>query len=144
MLADALADALKADPARLAPGSLQAQLEIFGDRCEPLDALRRRVPRGGRIVDGCGRASAARRTRTAVPALHAFGAGEPLAGDAPCGRAAAVRAGALQPADSQQRAALTEYWTAQALGGITAVDIAGGHFDCLNTAFVDTRLKEAQ
>ena len=32
-------------PARLAPGSLQAQLEIFGDRCEPLDALRRRVLR---------------------------------------------------------------------------------------------------
>ncbi|WP_457766320.1 hypothetical protein [Burkholderia contaminans] len=48
------------------------------------------------------------------------------------------------PLIPQQRAALTEYWTAQALGGITAVDIPGGHFDCLNAAFVDTRLKEAQ
>ncbi|MBC8824253.1 pyochelin synthetase, partial [Escherichia coli] len=33
------------DPARLASGSLQAQLEIFGDRCEPLDMLRSRVLR---------------------------------------------------------------------------------------------------
>ncbi|MDI9690509.1 pyochelin synthetase, partial [Burkholderia cenocepacia] len=52
-------------------------------------------------------------------------------------------AGALRH-EQPQRAALTDYWTAQALGGITAVDIPGGHFDCLNAAFVDTRLKEAR
>ncbi len=39
LLADALADALKADPARIAPGVIQAQLEVFGDRCAPLVTL---------------------------------------------------------------------------------------------------------
>ncbi|WP_431227452.1 amino acid adenylation domain-containing protein [Burkholderia contaminans] len=147
VLADALADALKADPARLAPGSLQAQLEIFGDRCEPLDALRRRVLRaaaGLSMQDAVAHPLLDERERLYRLFMHSVQASH-WAGDAPY-------AGALRlfvpercnPLIPQQRAALTEYWTAQALGGITAVDIPGGHFDCLNTAFVDTRLKEAQ
>ncbi|MCW0111336.1 thioesterase domain-containing protein, partial [Burkholderia pseudomallei] len=56
LLADALADALKADPERIAPGGIQAQLEVFGDRCTPLDTLRRRVLRvaAGLPADGDG------------------------------------------------------------------------------------------
>lgn len=147
VLADALADALKADPARLAPGSLQAQLEIFGDRCEPLDALRRRVlcaAAGLSMQDAVSHPLLDERERLYRLFMHSVQASH-WAGDAPY-------AGALRlfvpercnPLIPQQRAALTEYWTAQALGGITPVDIPGGHFDCLNAAFVDTRLKEAQ
>ncbi|MBN3743717.1 thioesterase domain-containing protein, partial [Burkholderia sp. Tr-20355] len=147
VLADALADALKADPARLAPGSLQAQLEIFGDRCEPLDELRRRVLRaaaGLSMQDDVAHPLLDERERLYRLFMHSVQASH-WAGDAPY-------AGALRlfvpercnPLIPQQRAALTEYWTAQALGGITAADIPGGHFDCLNAAFVDTRLKEAR
>ncbi|UEP37269.1 amino acid adenylation domain-containing protein [Burkholderia ambifaria] len=147
VLADALAGALKADPARLAPGSLQAQLEIFGDRCEPLDVLRRRVLRaaaGLSTQDEVAHPLLDERERLYRLFTHSVQACH-WAGDAPY-------AGALRlfvpercnPLIPQQRAALTDYWTAQALGGITAVDIPGGHFDCLNAAFVDTRLKEAR
>ncbi|WP_241293589.1 non-ribosomal peptide synthetase [Burkholderia stabilis] len=147
VLADALADALKADPARLAPGSLQAQLEIFGDRCEPLDALRARVLRaaaGLSMQDAVAHPLLDERERLYRLFMHSVQASH-WAGDAPY-------AGALRlfvpercnPLIPQQRAALTDYWTRQALGGITAVDIPGGHFDCLNAAFVDTRLKEAR
>ncbi|KFG97115.1 peptide synthetase [Burkholderia paludis] len=147
VLADALADALKADPARLASGSLQAQLEIFGDRCEPLDALRGRVLRaaaGLSMQDAVAHPLLDERERLYRLFTHSVQASH-WAGDAPY-------AGALRlfvpercnPLIPQQRAALTDYWTAQALGGITSVDIPGGHFDCLNAAFVDTRLKEAQ
>ncbi|MDN7851746.1 non-ribosomal peptide synthetase [Burkholderia seminalis] len=147
VLADALADALKADPTRLAPGSLQAQLEIFGDRCEPLDELRRRVLRaaaGLSMQDDVAHPLLDERERLYRLFMHSVQASH-WAGDAPY-------AGALRlfvpercnPLIPQQRAALTEYWTAQALGGITAADIPGGHFDCLNAAFVDTRLKEAR
>ncbi|MBR8322038.1 thioesterase domain-containing protein, partial [Burkholderia cenocepacia] len=147
VLADALADALKADPTRLAPGSLQAQLEIFGDRCEPLDVLCRRVLRaaaGLSMQDALAHPLLDERERLYRLFMHSVQACH-WAGDAPY-------AGALRlfvpercnPLIPQQRAALTDYWTAQALGGITAVDIPGGHFDCLNAAFVDTRLKEAR
>lgn len=147
VLADALADALKADSARLAPGSLQAQLEIFGDRCEPLDGLRRRVLRaaaGLSMQDEVAHPLLDERERLYRLFMHSVQACH-WAGDAPY-------AGALRlfvpercnPLIPQQRAALTEYWAAQALGGITAIDIPGGHFDCLNAAFVDTRLKEAR
>ena len=50
------------------------------------------------------------------------------AGDAPYAGALRLFVPERYPRIPQQRAALTEYWTAQALGGITAVDIAGGHF----------------
>ena len=147
VLADALADALKADPTRLAPGSLQAQLEIFCDRCEPLDVLRGRVLRaaaGLSMQDAVAHPLLDERERLYRLFMHSVQACH-WAGDAPY-------AGALRlfvpercnPLIPQQRAALTDYWTAQALGGITAVDIPGGHFDCLNAAFVDTRLKEAR
>jgi len=147
VLADALVDALKADPARLASGSLQAQLEIFGDRCEPLDMLRSRVLRaaaGLSMQDEVAHPLLDERERLYRLFMHSVQACH-WAGDAPY-------AGALRlfvpercnPLIPQQRAALTEYWTAQALGGITAVDIPGGHFDCLNATFVDTRLKEAR
>ncbi|MGY6241192.1 non-ribosomal peptide synthetase [Burkholderia ambifaria] len=147
VLADALADALKVDAARLAPGSMQAQLEIFGDRCEPLDVLRRRVLRaaaGLSTQDEIAHPLLDERERLYRLFTHSVQACH-WAGDAPY-------AGALRlfvpercnPLIPQQRAALTDYWTAQALGGITAVDIPGGHFDCLNAAFVDTRLKEAR
>ncbi|MGS0894514.1 amino acid adenylation domain-containing protein [Burkholderia stagnalis] len=146
-LADALADALKLDPARLAPGSLQAQLEIFGDRCAPLDVLRQRVLRaaaGLDMDDATPHPLLDERERLYRLFMHSVQASH-WAGDTPyVGSLRLFVPERCNPLIPQQRAALAEYWADQALGGIALVDIPGGHFDCLSAAFVDTRLKEAR
>ncbi|MXN77938.1 amino acid adenylation domain-containing protein [Burkholderia sp. 4701] len=154
LLADALADVLKADPARVAPGMIQRQLEIFGARCEPLDALRRRVLRAaaGLPVDAGGADEddahplVAERERLYRLFMHSVQACH-WAGHAPyAGPLRLFVPERCNPLIPQQRAVLYDYWHGQALGGITLVDVPGGHFDCLNTDFVATRLnlKEAR
>ncbi|AIP67027.1 peptide synthetase [Burkholderia thailandensis] len=147
LLADALADALKADPERIAPGGIQAQLEVFGDRCTPLDTLRRRVLRvaAGLPADGDGpHPLVDERERLYRLFMHSVHASH-WAGHAPyAGPLRLFVPERCDPLIPQQRAVLFDYWRDQALGGIALVDIPGGHFDCLSAAFVDLHLKEAR
>ncbi|WP_246794905.1 non-ribosomal peptide synthetase [Burkholderia perseverans] len=147
LLADALEQALKTDGTRLAAGAIEAQLGMFGDTCPPLDAVRIGVLRAaaGLQPDGAQdglqdgplvaqREPFYRLFAHSVAASHWAGTAPYVAG---LRLFVPERCNPLIP---QQRAVLLDYWQTQALGKVALIDLPGGHFDCLNDAFVTNHL----
>ncbi|AJK46566.1 non-ribosomal peptide synthetase [Burkholderia plantarii] len=147
LLADALAEALKADGTRLAAGALEVQLGMFGDTCPPLDAVRTGVLRAAAGLppdstqDGPQDESLVAQREPLYRVFSHSVAASHWAATAPY--VAGLRLFVPErcnPLIPQQRAVLLDYWQTQALGKVALIDLPGGHFDCLNDTFVTNHL----